>query len=31
MIGGPKYTTNAFNAAKELILAAEGWKKGKGK
>jgi len=31
MIGGPKYTTSALNAAKELIEGAEGWKKGKGK
>jgi DNA repair protein RecN (Recombination protein N) len=27
MIGGPKYTDNALNAAKELIEKAEGWKK----
>jgi DNA repair protein RecN (Recombination protein N) len=26
MIGGPKYTANAFNAARELIEGAEGWK-----
>jgi DNA repair protein RecN (Recombination protein N) len=27
MIGGPKYTANALNAAKELIEKAEEWKK----
>ena len=26
MIGGPKYTANALNAARELIEGAEGWK-----
>jgi DNA repair protein RecN (Recombination protein N) len=30
MIGGPKYTASALNAAKELIENAEGWKRGKG-
>ena len=29
MIGGPKYTASALNAAKELIESAEGWKRGK--
>jgi DNA repair protein RecN (Recombination protein N) len=31
MIGGPKYTASALNAARELIESAEGWKRGKGK
>ena len=31
MIGGPKYTANALNAARELIENAEAWKKGKEK
>lgn len=29
MIGGPKYSANALNAARELIEGAEAWKKGK--
>jgi DNA repair protein RecN (Recombination protein N) len=29
MLGGPKYTESALNAARELIEGAEGWKKGK--
>jgi DNA repair protein RecN (Recombination protein N) len=28
MIGGPKYTESALNAARELIESAEAWKKG---
>jgi len=31
MIGGPKYTASALNAARELIESAEAWKKGKEK
>ena len=31
MIGGPKYTANALNAARELIESAEAWKKSVGK
>ena len=31
MIGGPKYTQNALNAARELIENAEAWKKSKEK
>ena len=29
MIGGPKYTSSALNAARELIESAEAWKQGK--
>lgn len=31
MIGGPKFTASALNAARELIEGAEAWKKGKEK
>ena len=31
MIGGPRYTESALNAARELIESAEAWKKGSGK
>jgi DNA repair protein RecN (Recombination protein N) len=31
MIGGPRYTENALNAARELIEEAEVWKKGQAK